>query len=127
MIDPESRYGRELKAAEEFFALARITPSPFMRSYYQRVAERYLSSEGELRTWRFSGLPAALTAKLWISATAGAAAAWGVKLAIGAQIAARHPRPAAAAILAPYGILFFGVAYLLGVEECGQALRRFRR
>ena len=50
MIDPDSRHGRELKAAEEFFALARSTPSPFMRSYYQRGAERYLSSEGELRT-----------------------------------------------------------------------------
>jgi hypothetical protein len=49
MIDPDSRHGRELNAAEEFFALARITPSPFMRSYYQRVAERYLSSRGELR------------------------------------------------------------------------------
>jgi hypothetical protein len=49
MIDPDSRHSRELKAAEEFFALATITPLPFMRSYYQRVAERYLSSEGELR------------------------------------------------------------------------------
>jgi hypothetical protein len=49
MIDPESRLGRELKAAEEFFALAKIAPSPFMRSYYRRVAERYLSSQGELR------------------------------------------------------------------------------
>jgi hypothetical protein len=48
MIDPESRHGRELKAADEFFALARTTPVPFMRSYYQRVAERYLSSKGEL-------------------------------------------------------------------------------
>jgi hypothetical protein len=49
MLDPDSRHGRELKAAEEFFALARTTPVPFMRSYYQRVAERYLSSVGELR------------------------------------------------------------------------------
>jgi hypothetical protein len=49
MIDPDSTVGRELKAAEEFFALARTTPLPFMRSYYQRVAERYLSSKGELR------------------------------------------------------------------------------
>jgi hypothetical protein len=49
MIDPDGRHGRELKAAEEFFALARIAASPFMRSYYQRVAERYLSSQGELR------------------------------------------------------------------------------
>jgi len=49
MIDPDSRHGRDLKAAEEFFALAKTTPIPFMRSYYQRVAERYLSSKGELR------------------------------------------------------------------------------
>jgi hypothetical protein len=49
MIDPDSRLGRELKAAEELFALAKTAPSPFMRSYYQRVAERYLSSKGELR------------------------------------------------------------------------------
>jgi hypothetical protein len=49
MIDPDSRLGRELKAAEEFFALTKTAPSPFMRSYYQRVAERYLSSQGELK------------------------------------------------------------------------------
>ena len=49
MIDPDSRAGRELKAAEEFFAFAKTAPSPFMRSYYQRVAERYLSSQGELK------------------------------------------------------------------------------
>jgi hypothetical protein len=49
MIEPDGRHDSELKAAEEFFALARIAPSPFMRSYYQRVAERYLSSQGELR------------------------------------------------------------------------------
>jgi hypothetical protein len=49
MIDPDSRVGRELKAADEVFALARAAPTPFMRSYYQRVAERYLSSKGDLR------------------------------------------------------------------------------
>jgi hypothetical protein len=55
MLDPDSRHGRELKMAEEFFALARVTPSPFMRGYYQRVAERYLSSQGELRAVGPSG------------------------------------------------------------------------
>jgi hypothetical protein len=49
MIDPDSRLGRELKVAQEFFALAKTAPTPFMRSYYQRVAERYLCSQGELR------------------------------------------------------------------------------
>ena len=50
MIDPSSTLGRELKAAEDFFALAKSASSPFMRAYYQRVAERYLSSEGELNS-----------------------------------------------------------------------------
>jgi hypothetical protein len=49
MIDPLSRAGRDLKAAEEFFDLARTTTSPFMRAYYRPIAERYLSSEGEFR------------------------------------------------------------------------------
>jgi hypothetical protein len=56
MIDPDSRHGRDLKAAEEFFALAKTTSVPFMRSYYQRVAERYLSSKGELKTVERFGL-----------------------------------------------------------------------
>jgi hypothetical protein len=49
MIDPSSRAGRDLKAAEEFFELAKKPGSPFMRAYYRRVAERYLSSQGELK------------------------------------------------------------------------------
>jgi hypothetical protein len=42
--------GRELKAAEDFFELAKHADSPFMRAYYRRVAERYLSSHGELKS-----------------------------------------------------------------------------
>jgi hypothetical protein len=49
MIDPLSRVGRELKAAEEFFELAKNSSSPFLQAYYRRVAERYLSSQGELK------------------------------------------------------------------------------
>ncbi len=49
MIDPSSRVGRELEAAQEFFELAKTATSPFMRAYYRRVAERYLSSQGELK------------------------------------------------------------------------------
>jgi hypothetical protein len=50
MIDPSSKAGRDLKAAEEFFGLAKNASSPFMRAYYRRVAERYLSSQGELKS-----------------------------------------------------------------------------
>ena len=51
MIDPSSRLGRELKAAEDFFELAKSASSPFSQAYYRRVAERYLSShyQGELK------------------------------------------------------------------------------
>jgi hypothetical protein len=59
MIEPNSRLDRDLKAAEEFFELARTTTSPFMRAYYQRVAERYLSSEGEVRSLKRHGDTAA--------------------------------------------------------------------
>ena len=69
-----------------------------------------------------TGLPLSLTAKLWLSAAAGAAAAWAVKL----SITIPNPRLAAVAILLPYGLVYFGVTYLLRVEECTQALRRLR-
>jgi hypothetical protein len=49
MIDPLSKVERELKVAEEFFGLAKNASSPFMRAYCRRVAERYLSSQGELK------------------------------------------------------------------------------
>jgi hypothetical protein len=49
MIDPSSKVGRELKGAEDFFELAKNANSPFLQAYYRRVAERYLSSEGELK------------------------------------------------------------------------------
>jgi hypothetical protein len=49
MIDPLSKVERELKVAEEFFELAKNASSPFMRAYCRRVAERYLSSQGELK------------------------------------------------------------------------------
>ncbi len=44
-----SRADLALKAADEFFDLARKAPTPFMRAYYERVALRYLSSQGELK------------------------------------------------------------------------------
>ena len=49
MIDPSSKLGRELKAAGDFFELAKTASSQFLQAYYRRVAERYLSSNGELR------------------------------------------------------------------------------
>jgi putative peptidoglycan lipid II flippase len=70
-----------------------------------------------------TGVPAPLIAKLWGSAAVGAAAAWGVKSAIGGA----HPITAAVFILVPYGLIYFGVTYLLRVEECGALFERLAR
>jgi putative peptidoglycan lipid II flippase len=68
-----------------------------------------------------TGLPASLVAKLWIAAAVAAAAGWGVKLAIGPH----DPVVSAVPILGAYGLVYFGVTYLLRVEECTRTLRRF--
>jgi putative peptidoglycan lipid II flippase len=60
-----------------------------------------------------TGLPATFTVKLWLSAAIGAATAWGIKLAMGQ----RGTILLAAAVLVPYGLLYFGAAALLRVKE----------
>jgi putative peptidoglycan lipid II flippase len=69
---------------------------------------------------------APLIAKLWGSAVVGAAAAWGIKLAIGDA----DPIMRATLVLVPYGLIYFAVTYWLRVEECGtlfEKLARLRR
>jgi len=70
-----------------------------------------------------TGLPIDYVAKLWASATAGAAAAWGMKL----MLPALQPVVAAIAILGPYGAVFFGGAFALRIPEASTALGRLRR
>jgi putative peptidoglycan lipid II flippase len=67
-----------------------------------------------------TGVPAGLVARLWAAAMAAAAAAWGVKLALGG----RHPRAEELAVLAVYGVLYFAVTALFQVPECAALLRR---
>jgi len=67
-----------------------------------------------------TGIPAPLVAKLWGSAVLAAAAAWGVKLAIGMQ----RPVVDGLLILATFGALYLALTFLLGVEECSRAVRR---
>jgi putative peptidoglycan lipid II flippase len=70
-----------------------------------------------------TGLPAPLVARLWGSAAVGAAAAWGVKLALGPH----DPRLVAIPVLGIYGLVYFGMTYLLGVDECVSTLQRLLR
>ena len=48
-----------LKVTDEFLALSKTAETPFMRAYYERIALRYLSSEGDLKTAVKQGEPAA--------------------------------------------------------------------
>jgi putative peptidoglycan lipid II flippase len=70
-----------------------------------------------------TGLAAGLVAKLWISAGVAAAAAWGIKLALGPH----NPRLVGLAVLCPYGAAYFGMTTLFGIEECASALKRIKR
>jgi putative peptidoglycan lipid II flippase len=71
-----------------------------------------------------TGVAAPLIAKLWGSAAVGAAAAWGIKFAVGSP---DHPVMTAIVVLVPYGLIYFGVTYLLRVEECGAMFERLGR
>ena len=66
-----------------------------------------------------TGLPAAIAVKLWSAAILGAAAAWAVKLAIGPH----HPWIVAAAVLGPFGIIYLGATYSMGLARYPRALR----
>ena len=69
-----------------------------------------------------TGLPAALVARLWLSAAVAAAGAWGVKIALGRH----HPLLFGLVVIAVYGTVYLGAAWLLGVEECAALARRLR-
>ena len=70
-----------------------------------------------------TGLPASLVAQLWFAAAVAAAAAWGVKIALGAG----HPLQFGLIVIATYGVTYLACAWLLRVEECAGAIRRLRR
>jgi putative peptidoglycan lipid II flippase len=70
-----------------------------------------------------TGLPAGYVARLWTSAAAGAAVAWGIRLAIPSL----HPVVSAVLVLGPYGVIFFSMTVALHVPEARTALTRVAR
>lgn len=69
-----------------------------------------------------TGLAPLLLGKLWLAAGASAAAAWGVK-----YVLMHHGLILrSAAVLGTYGLAYFALTFLLGVEECRRLLRRRR-
>ena len=56
MRDPTKRADRYQKVAWEYYELAKEASSPFLRAYFQRVAEEYrLRAQGELRVLEREG------------------------------------------------------------------------
>jgi len=70
-----------------------------------------------------TGLPASYVAQLWGSAVAGAAIAWGVKIALPSL----HPILTALLVLGPYGLVFLALTLVLRIPEASVVLERVRR
>ncbi|HVS81220.1 MAG TPA: murein biosynthesis integral membrane protein MurJ [Pyrinomonadaceae bacterium] len=70
-----------------------------------------------------TGLSLAYVTKLWVAASCGAGVGWAIKLAIGQ----RHPVIAAALVLVPYGLTYFGISSALGLSEANAVVRRALR
>jgi len=71
----------------------------------------------------WTGLPFPYVSKLWLSAAASAAAAWGIKYALGPL----HPIPLAVLVLGPYGLLFFALTSVWGLPESRAVVGRVLR
>jgi len=70
-----------------------------------------------------TGLPAPFVARLWMSAAAGAAVGWGLKLALPVH----QPLVLIAVVVIPYGVVYLGMTLVLGVPEARTAWERVRR
>lgn len=70
-----------------------------------------------------TGIPRIHLVKLWTAASVGAALGWAVKLGVGTS----RPLVTAMAVLAPYGLGYFGAAAALGIPEVRTAIGRLKR
>jgi putative peptidoglycan lipid II flippase len=69
-----------------------------------------------------TGLPGPLVTRLWLAAAVAAAAAWGVKAALGPD----HPLKFGLTVIAAYGVVYLAAVWLLRVEECAALVRRLK-
>jgi putative peptidoglycan lipid II flippase len=67
-----------------------------------------------------TGIPSALSLRLWTAALLAAGLAWGVKLALPAM----HPIATAALVLIPYAGVYAGATIAMGVDDARRILAR---
>lgn len=70
-----------------------------------------------------TGLDVSYVGKMWSAAIAGAAAAWLVKIVLPAM----HPALMAVLVLGPYGLVFLGMTFVLGIPEALSLRERMAR
>ena len=70
-----------------------------------------------------TGLPVSYSAKLWVGAVVAAGVGWGLKL----LVLGWHPIPLAIVVLGGYGVTYFGIEYLFGVQQSQLIIRRILR
>jgi putative peptidoglycan lipid II flippase len=70
-----------------------------------------------------TGLPLIFIAKLWASAVIAAAIGWAIKSVVGVS----HPILTAAAVLVPYGLIYFLLTSMFGMPEARTVISRFTR
>jgi putative peptidoglycan lipid II flippase len=70
-----------------------------------------------------TGLPLTFIGKLWASAAIAAAIGWAIKFIVGVN----HPILTAAAVLVPYGVIYFVLTSLFGLPEARTVFSRFSR
>jgi len=109
----------QMIAVDRHWGVAGLTASAGVAGWVEFLLLRWKLHQ------RIGAVPpaSAFLAKLWISAALSAAAAWGIKRAIG------HHRPIimAIAILIPYGFSYFVITSLLRISEAQTVVRRLTR
>jgi len=95
---------------DERWGVAGLTISAGIASWLEFNLLRYTLNRRIGRT----GLPFDYLMKLWGSALVASAAGWGIHHALGAT---RSPILVAVLVLGPYGILYFGGTWALGLAE----------
>lgn len=108
-----------LLGIEQRWGVAGLTVSAGIASW----VEFTLLQRGIRRRIGQVGVPLAFLAQVWVAALIAAAAGRGVVFALGH----RGPIPTAVVVLSVYGILFFGVAFLLKLPEAHSILGMLRR
>ncbi|HKO36124.1 MAG TPA: murein biosynthesis integral membrane protein MurJ [Pyrinomonadaceae bacterium] len=109
-------YGPDWIGIDQKWGAAGLTAASGIAGWIEFILLRRTLNKRIGRT----GLPAGYMAKLWVSAIGGAALGWGIKLLIGP----RHPAIVASLVLIPYGLVYFGLAWVWRVPEAAAVINR---